>query len=51
MENYKLLRTVENLESAVDTLSKQVHNLRQQQQDMLDQIKSLKERLSGGSGK
>lgn len=42
MENYKLLRTVENLESAVDSLSKEVYNLRQQQKDMLEQIKRLK---------
>lgn len=46
MENYKLLRTVENLESAVDSLSKEVHNLRQQQRDMIEQIKYLKGKMT-----
>lgn len=51
MENYKLLKSVENLENVVDKLSREVHNLRQQQGDMLEQIKRLKERFSDGSGK
>lgn len=51
MIDYKLYKTIEILELAVDNLSKEVHNLRQQQDNMLEQIKSLKERLSDGSGK
>lgn len=51
MIDYKLYKTIEILELTVDSLSKQVHTLRQQQQDMIEQIKSLKERLSDGSRK
>lgn len=44
MENYKLLKTVENLETVVDKLSREVHTLKQQQKDMIEQIKRLKGR-------
>jgi archaellum component FlaC len=42
MIDYKLYKTIEILELTVDELSKQVHNLRQQQADMLEQIRRLK---------
>lgn len=42
MIDYKLYKTIEILELTVDSLSKEVHNLRQQQADMLEQIKRLK---------
>lgn len=42
MIDYKLYKTIEILELTVDNLSKEVHNLRQQQQDMLEQIRRLK---------
>lgn len=43
MIDYKLYKTIEILELTVDNLSKQVHTLKQQQQDMIEQIKKLKE--------
>lgn len=43
MIDYKLYKTIEILEDSVDKLSKEVHNLRQQQITMLEQIKKLKE--------
>lgn len=51
MIDYKLYKTIEILELTVDNLSKEVHTLRQQQQDMLAQIKRLKEMNNDGSGK
>lgn len=51
MEDYKLKNTVNRLENSVDSLTKDIYNLKQQQKDMLAQIKSLKERLNDGSGK
>lgn len=51
MIDYKLYKTIEILELTVDKLSKQVHNLRQQQLDMIEQIKRLKEINNDGSGK
>lgn len=51
MIDYKLYKTIEILELTVDNLSKEVHNLRQQQLDMIEQIKKLKEINSDGSGK
>lgn len=51
MENYKLIKTVDRLQIEVDGLTKELYTLKQQQSDMLAQIKSLKERLSDGSGK
>lgn len=43
MIDYKLYKTIEILEDSVDKLSREVHTLRQQQNDMLEQIKKLKE--------
>lgn len=51
MIDYKLYKTIEILELTVDNLSKEVHNLRQQQDNMLEQIKRLKELNNDGSGK
>lgn len=51
MEDYKLKNTVNRLEKEVDSLAKMVHTLRQQQVDMLEQIKRLKEMNNDGSGK
>ena len=42
MEDYKLKNTVNRLENSVDSLTKEIYNLKQQQKDMLDQIKRLK---------
>lgn len=46
MEDYKLKNTVNRLENSVDSLIKEIYNLKQQQKDMLDQIKILKERIA-----
>ena len=51
MIDYKLYKTIEILELTVDNLSREVHTLRQQQADMLEQIKRLKEMNNDGSGK
>ena len=51
MENFRLINTVNRLSDEVDSLTKELYTLKQQQKDMLAQIKSLKERLSDGSGK
>lgn len=51
MIDYKLYKTIEILELTVDSLSKEVHTLRQQQQGMLEQIRRLKEMNNDGSGK
>jgi len=51
VENFRLITTVNRLSNEVDSLTKELYTLRQQQSDMLDQIKNLKERLSDGSGK
>lgn len=51
MIDYKLYKTIEILELRVDNLNKEVHTLKQQQQDMLEQIKRLKEMNSDCSGK
>ncbi|MNX76568.1 hypothetical protein D3C86_1080800 [compost metagenome] len=51
MEDYKLKNTVNRLENSVDSLTKEIYNLKQQQKDMVDQIKRLKEINSDGSGK
>lgn len=42
MIDYKLYKTIEILELTVDNLSREVHTLRQQQQDMVEQIRRLK---------
>lgn len=44
MEDYKLKSTVNRLEKEVDSLVREVHTLRQQQSDMLEQIRRLKEK-------
>lgn len=46
MENYKLIKTVNQLQIEVDGLTKELYAIKQQQQDMLDQIKKLKERVT-----
>lgn len=46
MENYKLLKTVDRLQIEVDGLTKELYTLKQQQSDMLEQIKKLKERVT-----
>lgn len=51
MIDYKLYKTIEILENSVDNLRRKVHNLRQQQADMIEQIKRLKEMNNDGSGK
>ena len=51
MQDFRLYERVKTLESELDKTSKLIHTLRQEQSDMLDQIKSLKERVSDGSGK
>lgn len=51
MENFRLINTVNRLSDEVDSLRKELYTLHQQQNDMLDQIKRLKETNSDGSGK
>lgn len=51
MEDYKLKNTVNRLENSVDSLTKEIYNLKQQQKDMLEQIRRLKELNNDGSGK
>lgn len=42
MEDYKLKNTVNRLENSVDSLTKEIYTLKQQQKDMLEQIRRLK---------
>ena len=51
MEDYKLKNTVNRLENSVDSLTKELYTLKQQQKDMLEQIRRLKEMNNDGSGK
>ena len=51
MEDFRLKTSVSRLQKEVDNLTKEVYTLNQQMSDRLAQIKSLKERLSDGSGK
>lgn len=51
MENYKLLKAVDQLQIKVDGLAKELYTLKQQQADMLEQIKRLKGENNDGSGK
>lgn len=44
MENYQLLKAVDQLQIEVDGLTKELYTLKQQQADMLEQIKRLKEK-------
>jgi regulator of replication initiation timing len=43
VRDFRLYQRVETLETVVDKLHKELHNMRQQQADMLEQIKRLKE--------
>ena len=43
MEDYKLKNTVNRLENSVDSLTRELYTLKQQQKDMIEQIKRLKE--------
>lgn len=51
MHDFVLYERISALENSVDSLTKEIYNLKQQQKDMLEQIKLLKERQSDGSGK
>lgn len=42
MENYKLIKTVNQLQIEVDGLTKELYAIKQQQQDMIEQIRRLK---------
>jgi regulator of replication initiation timing len=42
VENFRLINTVNRLSDEVDSLTKDIYNLKQQQKDMLAQIKRLK---------
>lgn len=42
MENFRLINTVNRLSDEVDSLTKELYTLKQQQQDMLEQIRRLK---------
>jgi chaperonin cofactor prefoldin len=46
VEDYKLKNTVNRLENSIDSLTKEIYNLKQHQADMLEQIKRLKEAVS-----
>lgn len=51
MEDYKLKNTVNRLENSVDSLTREIYNLKQQQKDMIEQIRRLKGEKDDGSGK
>lgn len=42
MENYKLIKTVNQLQIEVDGLTKELYAIKQQQKDILEQIRRLK---------
>lgn len=42
MEDYKLIKTVNQLQIEVDGLTKELYAIKQQQQDMIEQIRRLK---------
>ena len=46
IENYKLIKAVDQLQIEVDGLTKELYTLKQQQADMLEQIKRLKEAVA-----
>lgn len=46
MQDFRLYERVKVLEEELDKTSMLVHTLRQEQQNMLEQIKTLKERLN-----
>lgn len=45
-QDFRLYERVKSLELELDSMRGLVHNLRQGQQDMLDQIKILKEKVA-----
>lgn len=49
--DFRLYERVKTLENELDKTSKLVHTLRQQQDNMLEQIRRLKELNNDGSGK
>lgn len=49
--DFRLYERVKILENELDKTSKLVHTLRQQQDNMLEQIRRLKELNNDGSGK
>lgn len=49
--DFLLYERVKLLESRLDNLHKDVYAILQQQEDLIEQVKELKERLSDGSGK
>ena len=49
--DFRLYERVKTLENALDKTSKLVHTLRQQQDNMLEQIRRLKELNNDGRGK
>lgn len=46
MIDFKLYDRVKDLEMELDSMRLIVHTVRQEQKDMIDQIKSLKERIA-----
>lgn len=46
MENFRLVNTVNRLSDEVDSLAKELYTLKQQQSDMLEQIKYLKGKMT-----
>lgn len=51
MNDFLIYDRVLRLEDSVDSLTKEIYNLKQQQKDMLEQIRRLKEMNNDGSGK
>lgn len=51
MQDFRLYERVKTLESELDKTSKLVHTLRQEQSDMIEQIRRLKEMNTDGYGK
>jgi len=49
--DFRLYERVKTLEDELDSMRNLVHTLRQQQTDMIEQIKRLKEMNNDGSGK
>jgi len=49
--DFRLYERVKTLENELDKTSKLVHTLRQQQDNMLEQIRRLKELNNDGGGK
>jgi len=46
VENFRLINTVNRLSDEVDSLTKELYTLKQQQSDMLEQIKYLKGKMT-----